>query len=100
MALAEAIEAMDRYQVPFGVVLSLEDVASDAQAVHNELFAEHDHPQMGRVRQPRPAPRFSATPAELREPSSPAHGQHTGEVLAEFGWGDRIDELRAGGVIA
>ena len=100
MPLAEAIEAMDRNEVPFGVVLGVEDVASDAQAIHNELFAEHDHPQMGRIRQPRPAPRFSATPAELRQPSSPAHGQHTDEVLVELGWGDQIDELRDGGVIA
>ena len=100
MPLDEAIEAMDRCEVPFGVVLGLEDVATDAQAVHNELFTEHDHPMMGRVRQPRVPARFSATPAELREPSSPAHGQHTDEVLGELGWGDRIDELRATGVIA
>ena len=99
MPLAEAVEALDRHEVPFGVVLGVEDIATDAQAVHNELFAEHDHPHMGRIRQPRPAPRFSATPAELREPSSPAHGQHTDDVLAELGWGDRIDELRADGVI-
>ena len=99
MPLAEAVEALDRHEVPFGVVLGVEEIAADAQAVHNELFAEHDHPHMGRIRQPRPAPRFSATPAELREPSSPAHGQHTDEVLEELGWGDRVDELRAGGVI-
>ncbi len=99
MPLAEAVEALDRHEVPFGVVLGVEDVATDPQAVHNEIFTEHDHPHMGRIRQPRPAPRFSATPAELREPSSPAHGQHTDEVLAELGWEDRIDELRTGGVI-
>lgn len=99
MPLAEAVEALDRHEVPFGVVLGVEDVATDAQAVHNEIFTEHDHPHMGRIRQPRPAPRFSATPAELREPSSPAHGQHTDEVLTELGWGHRIDELRSDGVI-
>ena len=99
MPLAEAVEALDRHQVPFGVVLGVEDIATDAQAVHNEIFTEHDHPRMGRIRQPRPAPRFSATPAELREPSSPAHGQHTDDVLAELGWDDRVDELRANGVI-
>ena len=99
MPLAEAVEALDRHQVPFGVVLSVEDVADDAQAVHNELFEEHDHPAMGRVRQPRPAARFSATPAQLRQPSSPIHGDHTDEVLSEVGWGDRIAELRNDGVI-
>ena len=99
MPLAEAVEALDRHEVPFGVVLGVEDIATDTQAVHNEIFTEHDHPHMGRIRQPRPAPRFSATPAEPREPSSPAHGQHTDEVLTELGWGDRIDDLRAEGVI-
>ena len=99
MPLAKAVEALDQYQVPFGVVLGVEDIATDAQAVHNELFTEHGHPHMGRIRQPRPAPRFSTTPAELREPSSPAHGQHTDEVLSELGWGDRIQQLRADGVI-
>ena len=99
MPLAEAVEALDRHQVPFGVVLGVEDIAADPQAVHNRLFAEHDHPAMGRVRQPRPAPRFSATPAELREPSSPTHGQHTDDVLSELGRSDSIDQLRDDGVI-
>ena len=99
MPLAQAVDVLDRHQVPFGVILDIEDLAADAQAVHNQIFEEHDHPAMGRVRQPRPAPRFSATPAELREPSSPVLGQHTDEVLAELGWGDRIDQLRHDGVI-
>ncbi len=99
MTVAEAEQALDRHEVPFGIVLGVEDVVAEAQAVHNQLFIEHDHPAMGRVRQPRPAARFSATPAELRRPSSPTHGQHTDGVLTELGWGHRIDELRADGVI-
>ncbi len=99
MTVAEAEQALDRHEVPFGIVLGVEDVAAEAQAVHNQLFTEHDHPVMGRVRQPRPAARFSATPAELRQPSSPTHGQHTDEVLIELGLTDSIDRLRADGVI-
>lgn len=99
MTVAEAEQALDRHEVPFGIVLGVEDVAAEAQAVHNQLFTEHDHPVMGRVRQPRPAARFSATPAELRQPSSPTHGQHTDEVLKELGLTDSIDRLRADGVI-
>ena len=99
MTVAKAEQALDRHEVPFGIVLGVEDVAAEAQAVHNQLFEEHDHPVMGRVRQPRPAARFSATPAELRQPSSPTHGQHTDEVLIELGLTDSIDRLRADGVI-
>ena len=99
MPLAEAVDALDRHEVPFGVVLGVEDVAADAQAVHNQLFEEHDHAAMGRVRQPRPPARFSETPAELRQPSSPTHGQHTDEILTELGLQGRINQLRAEGVI-
>ena len=97
--LAEAVAALDRHQVPCGVVVAVEEIAGDAQVVHNQLFVEHDHPAMGRIRQTRPPARFSATPAELRQPSSPILGQHTDEVLAELGIGDRIDQLRTDGVI-
>ena len=100
MSLAEGVTAMEAADVPFGVVLPIEEVASDAQAVHNELFVEHRHPTMGRVGQHRPPARFSETPAEMRNPSAPTLGQHTAEVLTELGWADRLDELRSDGVIA
>jgi crotonobetainyl-CoA:carnitine CoA-transferase CaiB-like acyl-CoA transferase len=80
-------------------VVAIEDVADDAQVRHNKVMVEHEHPAMGRVRQPRPPARFSATPAELHRPSSPTLGQHTDEVLTEMGWGARIGELRSDGVI-
>ena len=84
MPLDEAIEAMDRCEVPFGVVLGLEDVATDAQAVHNELFTEHDHPMMGRGP---PAPRAGsllghasrAARAVLARPR-PAHRRGSGRA--------------------
>ena len=98
MPLDEAVEALDRWEVPFGVVLGVEDLAADAQVAHNDVFVEHDHPLMGRIRQPRPPTRFSKTGTELSSPSAPAHGQHTDEVLAELGRGD-IAELRSDGVI-
>ena len=100
MSIEEATQRLEQADVPFGVVLATEDVPDDAQVRHNRILIEHEHPVMGRVRQPRPPARFSRTGAELAEPSSPALGQHTDEVLTELGWGDRLDELRAGGVIA
>ncbi|MGC4896658.1 CaiB/BaiF CoA transferase family protein [Micromonospora sp. DT31] len=51
------------------------------------------------VRQPAPAPRFSATPTAVRRPP-PGPGEHTDEVLAEAGVdADRIAALRDAGVI-
>ena len=43
-----------------------------------------DHPEIGRLRQARPAPRFSATPTSFHRPA-PALGADTAEVLAEAG---------------
>ncbi len=100
MSLAEGVEAMERADVPYGVVLPVEAVADDAQVVHNRLLEKHDHPVMGRVRQHRVPSHFGGTPASLRNPSAPTLGQHTDEVLDELGWGDRLDELRAEGVVA
>ena len=100
LTLQEGIERLERADVPYGVVLAVEDVAADAQVEHNRILVEHDHPAMGRVSQPRPPARFSATEASLAEPSAPALGQHTDVVLTEIGWGDRLAELRARGVIA
>ncbi len=99
MPITEAVKRLDDNRVPFGVVSDVSEVANDAQVQHNELFFEHEHPDLGRVRQPRPPARFSETPTAWSEPSAPALGQHTAEVLAEIGWADRIGELRADGVI-
>ena len=99
LTLAQGVERLERADVPYGVVLPIEYVADDPQVRHNEVMVEHEHPAMGRVRQPRPPARFSETAAELRQPSSPTLGQHTDEVLSELGWGDRLGELRSDGVI-
>jgi crotonobetainyl-CoA:carnitine CoA-transferase CaiB-like acyl-CoA transferase len=43
--------------------------------------------------------RFPSTPAQMRA-DAPTLGQHTDELLAELGLGDRIVDLRARGVVA
>ena len=64
-----------------------------------ETFVTHQSPLLGRVQQPRPPARFTKTKAEIRSPEAPVLGAHTDEVLTEYGWGDRLDELREAGVI-
>ena len=75
-------------------VLDLHEAPTHPHLVARGTFVEHDD-----VIQPAPAPRFSATPtAVVRRP--PEHGEHTDEVLAEFGFApDEIARLRSGGAI-
>jgi crotonobetainyl-CoA:carnitine CoA-transferase CaiB-like acyl-CoA transferase len=47
-------------------------------------IAEFDHPDIGRVRQPKPAARFDRTPAAIRGPA-PRIGEHSAIILADLG---------------
>jgi len=68
----------------------------------------HTHPhnaaretfiEVGGIRQPAPAPRFSRTPAPAPEPA-PRAGADTDELLAELGYSTQeISDLRAAGAI-
>jgi len=95
----EGAERMEANQVPFGIVRAVHEVPDDPQVVANDLFTTFDHPAAGRVRHHRVPARFHTTPATLREPAAPTLGQHSDEVVAETGRGDRIGDLRAAGVI-
>jgi crotonobetainyl-CoA:carnitine CoA-transferase CaiB-like acyl-CoA transferase len=57
---------------------------------------ERDHPVAGRVREPRPAARFSHTPSRVGDPA-PMAGQHSDEIVTELGLDPAA--LRAAGVI-
>lgn len=84
---AKWLQRLEAEDVPCAPVLSRREVIQHAQVIANDALMESDHPVVGRLRQARPAPRFSGTPTELRHPA-PALGQHTGEVLREAGLSD------------
>jgi crotonobetainyl-CoA:carnitine CoA-transferase CaiB-like acyl-CoA transferase len=97
---AQWLRALDAEQVPCAPVNSRADVLTDPQVLANELIVESEHPHAGAMRQPRPAPRFEATPAAIGRPA-PVLGEHTDEVLREIGLdAGAIAELRAAGVVA
>jgi crotonobetainyl-CoA:carnitine CoA-transferase CaiB-like acyl-CoA transferase len=82
---AEWLERLDREGVPCAPVLSRQQVIEHEQIRVNATIEEHDHPVGGRVRQPRPAARFSSTPARIRRPA-PLLGEQSREILEEAGF--------------
>jgi crotonobetainyl-CoA:carnitine CoA-transferase CaiB-like acyl-CoA transferase len=100
MTTAEVVDRMTTNEVPCAPVVGLAEVRSHPQVISSGVIEEIDHPQLGRIVQPRPAARLSDIPEAARTPA-PAVGQHTDEVLTELGLsvGD-IRLLRESGVVA
>ncbi len=91
---AEWCELMEMTDVCFAPVLTMSDAAQHPHNVARQTFLDVD----GTV-QPAPAPRFSRTAAELTRPPAYA-GQHTREVLADWGLAaDRIESLVESGAV-
>ena len=81
---AEWLQRLDTNDVPSASVLRRGEVIANEQVLARELIAEFDHPDIGRVRQPRPAARFDRTPAGIQGPA-PRIGEHSAAILAELG---------------
>jgi crotonobetainyl-CoA:carnitine CoA-transferase CaiB-like acyl-CoA transferase len=92
----EFIAAAEEHDVPFAPVLGLKDLPHDPQIRHNGIFVDTHHPLAGPLREVKPAPHFSHTPASVGAPA-PALGEHTEQVLAEFGLDP--EALRAAGAL-
>jgi crotonobetainyl-CoA:carnitine CoA-transferase CaiB-like acyl-CoA transferase len=97
---AEWLARLDAEQVPCAPILSRDDLLTDPQVAANGMIVESTHPHAGAMRQPRPAARFEATPADLRIPA-PMLGEHTEAVLIDAGMKpSELATLRADGVVA
>lgn len=97
---ADLLASAREYGVPMAPVNDIEDLFEDPQALHNgTLFEVDDDPGLGRMRQFRSPPRFSRTPASLRQ-LPPRRGEHTRALLRESGLDDsEIDALIEAGAV-
>ena len=85
------LERLEKHEVPSAPVLSRPQVIEQEQVRVNQILTEYDQPGLGRVRQPRPAAQFEATPTNTRQIAA-ALGEHGREILRETGFDD--DEIR------
>jgi len=96
---ADWLDLMDAAGLPAGPILSIAEMLSHPQTQARGMVVETEHSIAG------PAPalghpvHYHATPAKVTRPA-PILGQHTDEVLAEYGFdAEAINSLREKGVI-
>jgi crotonobetainyl-CoA:carnitine CoA-transferase CaiB-like acyl-CoA transferase len=88
------LEALEAAKVPCGPINDLADVFADPQVQQREMTVELPHPLAGNVRLVASPMKLSGTPVQYRRPP-PLLGEHTAELLREFGLGEaEIEALR------
>ena len=96
---AHWLDALTDAGVPCAPVLTRTETLSDPQVAACGIVSEFDHPAAGRIRQARPAARFSATPQSIRA-GAPLPGAHPEAALREAGLTQgEVDALAAAGVL-
>ncbi|HYF59466.1 MAG TPA: CoA transferase [Burkholderiaceae bacterium] len=91
------IAAFDAAGVPAGPVHSVGEALSHPQVLARDMVVELEHPVAGATRAVGAPVKFSETPCSV-ERHAPSLGEHTREVLAEFGYDEAaIDALLASG---
>ncbi|MGH6610296.1 MAG: CoA transferase, partial [Burkholderiaceae bacterium] len=90
----------DAAGVPVGPVHSIGEALNHPQSRARKMVVDLEHPRAGKTKAVGCPLHFSKTPATVKRPA-PLLGEHTREVLREFGYHDEeIDRWASEGVIA
>ena len=96
----EWVALLDAGGIPCGPILNMAETFAHPQIQAREMSVEVEHPRAGRTRVLGFPPKLSETPVGVRTPA-PFLGEHTDEVLREFGKTDaEIRGLRDSGAVA
>jgi len=94
----EAIDILNKYDIPCGPILSMKEIAEDASLRATGTIVEVDHPERGPYLTVGNPIKLSDSPTEVRR--SPLLGEHTDELLAGLGYSrEQIEMLREERVI-
>jgi len=93
------VSRLEAAGVPAGPVLNVNQMHEDPHALARDMIVEVPHSRLGLVKTIGLPGKFSATPGKVAT-GAPVYGQHSREVLAEYGFGEsEIEKLIASGVV-
>ncbi len=97
----EWITALEEADILCGPLLSYEQLVAEPHITEEGSLVTVDHPAVGEVTAPGCPARLSLDARQPGRPPPPIPGEHTEEVLREFGFGaEEIDQLSARRVVA
>jgi crotonobetainyl-CoA:carnitine CoA-transferase CaiB-like acyl-CoA transferase len=95
----EWVEILNAAGVPSGPVNDIAQTFADPQVRHLRIATPVTHPTVGPIEVVRNATNLEGVPGEIRRPA-PESGEHSDEILRQFGLDDtEIEVLRAGEII-
>ena len=85
--------------LPAGPVLDITQMHADPHAIARDMIVEVPHKTLGTAKALGMPVKFAGTPAKTDQ-GAPVYGQHTREVLAEYGYSaDEIQSLIDDGAV-
>jgi formyl-CoA transferase len=95
----EAMEILNKYDIPCGPILSMKEIAEDESLRATGTVVEVDHPKRGKYLTVGNPIKMSDSPADVRR--SPLLGEHTDEILRKvLGYSEKeVGEIKLSGAI-
>jgi formyl-CoA transferase len=94
----QAMDILNRHDIPCGPILSMKEIANEPSLRATGTVVEVDHPKRGKYLSVGNPIKMSDSPTEVTR--SPLLGEHTDEVLAQLGFSpDDVAQLRAQGAV-